>query len=82
MIYLQPGGTLEPVEVETVASLVISGSMRCRAYVHQKATAGEAIQVYCHPFCMLNVFNKSCELSSLFRIAKNSKSVILNADPP
>jgi len=40
----EPCGPLDPVETQTVASLVMSGSMSCRAYVHQKATVKEAIQ--------------------------------------
>lgn len=56
----EPGGTLEPVEVETVASLVISGSMRCRAYVHQKATAGEAIQAL--KYDAIRSFLSRCEV--------------------
>ena len=47
--YFQPCGASEPVETRTVASLVMSGSMSCRAYVHQKATVREAIQVHCRP---------------------------------
>lgn len=43
----QPCSTIESVEVETAASISISGSMSCRAYMHQKATAGEAVQVQC-----------------------------------
>ncbi|XP_022786884.1 protein odr-4 homolog isoform X2 [Stylophora pistillata] len=40
----EPCSTIESVEVETAASISISGSMSCRAYMHQKATAGEAVQ--------------------------------------
>ncbi|KAJ7383276.1 hypothetical protein OS493_029241 [Desmophyllum pertusum] len=40
----EPCGASEPVETRTIASLVMSGSMSCRAYVHQKATVKEAIQ--------------------------------------
>ena len=36
--------------MHTVSSLVMSGSMSCRAYVHQKATVREAIQVCCRSF--------------------------------
>lgn len=42
----QSCNNMEPVEVDTAASIRISGSMCCQAYVHQKATAGEAVQVH------------------------------------
>ena len=47
---LQPCRTSEAVETQAVGSLVMSGSMCCRAYFHPKATVGEAIQVNCQSF--------------------------------
>ncbi|KAL9987863.1 hypothetical protein ACROYT_G002236 [Oculina patagonica] len=56
----EPCGTLEPVETQTVASVVMSGSMSCRAYVHQKATVKEAIQAL--KYDVVRSFLSRCEV--------------------
>lgn len=56
----EPCGPSEPVETHTAASLVVSGSMSCRAYVHQKATVKEAIQAL--KYDAVRSFQSRCEV--------------------
>lgn len=51
---------MEPKEVDTAASIRISGSMCCQAYVHQKATAGEAAQAL--KYDAIRCFLSRCEV--------------------
>jgi len=56
----KPCGPLKPEETEAVASLSVSGSMCCRAYVHQKATVKEAIQAL--KYDVIRSFLSRCEV--------------------
>lgn len=56
----EPCGPSQPEEKETVASLSVSGSMCCRAYVHQKATVKEAIQAL--KYDVIRSFLSRCEV--------------------